>query len=85
MAPTTLEKGKPTHLVGTYDGRTMRLYVNGVEVAQSTEQQRGLLVDERSWFTIGAYKDNDELYPFQGEINSITIYEGVWQPEPKKP
>ena len=85
MAPTVLEKGKPTHLVGTYDGRTMRLYVNGVEVAQSSEQQGGLRVDERSWLTIGAYKDNDELYPFQGEIKSVTIYEGVLQPEPKKP
>lgn len=84
MAPTTLEKRKSTQLVGTYDGSTMRLYVNGVEVAQSSEQQGGLRVDERSWLTIGAYKDNDELYPFQGEIKSVTIYEGVWQPEPKK-
>ena len=85
MAPTVLKKGKPTHLVGTYDGRTMRLYVNGVEVAQSSEQQGSLRVDERSWLTIGAYKDNDELYPFQGEIKSVSVYEGVLHPEMMKP
>ena len=85
MAPTALKKGEPTHLVGTYDGRTMRLYVNGVEVAQSSEQQGSLRVDERSWLTIGAYKDNDELYPFQGEIKSVSVYEGVLHPEMMKP
>jgi hypothetical protein len=84
MAPNVLEKGKPTHLIGAYDGRTMRLYVNGVEVAQSNEQQGGLLVDENSWLTVGAYKDDNEVYPFQGEIKEVTIYEGVLQPEPKK-
>ncbi len=77
MAPNVLEKGKPTHLVGTYDGRVMRLYVNGTEVAQSDEQQGGLLVDENSWLAVGAYKDDDEIYPFQGEIKAVTIYEGV--------
>ena len=84
MAPNVLEKGKPIHLIGAYDGRTMRLYVNGVEVAQSNEQQGGLLVDENSWLTVGAYKDDNEVYPFQGEIKEVTIYEGVLQPEPKK-
>ena len=85
MAPEALEKGKPTHLIGTYDGSTMRLYVNGVEVAQSREQRGGLLVDERSWLTVGAYKDNDELYPFQGEIKSVSIYEGVLKAGLTKP
>ena len=77
MAPTVLEKGKMSHVVGTYDGRTMRLYVDGVKVAQSDEQRGGLLVDKNSWLTVGAYKDNDELYRLKGAIKAATIYEGV--------
>lgn len=77
MAPTVLEKGKMSHVVGTYDGRAMRLYVDGVKVAQSDEQQGGLLVDKNSWLTVGAYKDNNELYRLKGAIKAATIYEGV--------
>jgi len=76
-APAKLVKGKMTRLVGSYDGQTMRLYVDGTQVAQSKEQRGALYSDENSWLTVGAYKDNDELYRFQGSINSVTIYEGV--------
>ena len=76
-APTDMEKGKSTHLVGTYDGSVMRLYINGVEVAQSEEQQGSLLVDEDSWLTVGAYKDNDEFYRLKGLIRAVTIYDGA--------
>ena len=76
-APATLEHGKMTHLVGTYDGNFMRLYVDGKEVAKSEKQKGGLYADENSWLTVGAYKDNDELYRFNGSIKSVTIYDGV--------
>ncbi|MDG2210051.1 MAG: hypothetical protein P8K81_08685, partial [Flavobacteriales bacterium] len=52
-------------------------YVDGVKVAQNDEQRGGLLADQNSWLTIGAYKDNDELYRLKGEIKAATIYEGV--------
>ncbi|MCH2179102.1 MAG: PQQ-binding-like beta-propeller repeat protein [Mariniblastus sp.] len=76
-SPTPLEKGKLSHIVGTYDGSLMRLYINGVEVAQSDQQQGSLLVDEKSWLAVGAYKDNDEFYPLKGVVRSVTIYDGV--------
>ena len=76
-APANLEKGKMTQLVGTYDGDIMRLFVDGKQVAQSGDQKGALYADENSWLTVGAYKDNDELYRFQGLIKSVTIYDGV--------
>jgi outer membrane protein assembly factor BamB len=76
-APAKLEKGRMNHLAGSYDGNVMRLYVDGKQVAQSEEQKGALYTDEKSWLTVGAYKDNDELYRFQGIIKSVTIYDGV--------
>ncbi|MAI74059.1 MAG: hypothetical protein CMM01_24610 [Rhodopirellula sp.] len=76
-SPSLLTKQKLTHLVGTYDGNLMRLYVDGKQVAESTQQKGGLYIDRNSWLTVGAYKDNDELYRFRGNIKSVTIYDGV--------
>ena len=80
-SPDPIVQGKSTHLVGTYDGQVMRLYVDGKQVATSETQKGGLYVDEKSWLTVGAYKDNDELYLFNGSIKSVTIYDGVLDPE----
>lgn len=76
-SPDPIIQGKSTHLVGTYDGQVMRLYVDGKQVAMSEAQKGGLYVDVNSWLTVGAYKDNDELYRFNGSIKSVTIYDGV--------
>ena len=76
-SPDPIVQGKSTHLVGTYDGQVMRLYVDGKQVAVSEAQKGGLYVDVNSWLTVGAYKDNDELYRFNGSIKSVTIYDGV--------
>lgn len=80
-SPHPIVHGKSTHLVGTYDGQVMRLYVDGKQVALSEAQKGGLYVDVNSWLTVGAYKDNDELYRFKGSIKSVTIYDGVLDPE----
>ena len=76
-SPNRIVPGKRTHLVGTYDGQFMRLYVDGKQVARSEAQKGGLYVDEKSWLTVGAYKDNDEMYRFRGSIKDVTIYDGV--------
>lgn len=84
-SPAPIKKGKLTHLVGTYDGNVMRLYVDGQQVAVSEEQTGGLYADEKSWLTVGAYKDKDELYRFKGSIKSVTIYAGVLEKTSFKP
>ena len=59
-----------THLAATYDGTTMRLYVNGVQVA--SQAQTGAMAASTNPLQIGG----DSLYGqfFQGTIDEVRIY-----------
>ena len=59
-----------THLAGTYDGTTMRLYVNGVHV--STQAQTGPIQTSTAALTMGG----DALHGqyFAGFIDEVRIY-----------
>jgi chitodextrinase len=59
-----------THLAGTYDGTTMRLYVNGVQV--SSRAQTGPIQTSTAVLTMGG----DALYGqyFAGRIDEVRIY-----------
>jgi len=59
-----------THLAGTYDGTTMRLYVNGVQV--SSRAQTGPIQTSTAALTMGG----DPLYGqyFAGRIDEVRIY-----------
>lgn len=61
------------HVVGTYDGAIMRLFVNGKEVANSAAQ-KGPVIYAPAPFVIGAYRDKDENYPFSGLIAEATLW-----------
>lgn len=74
-----LSPGKWTHVAGTYDGTTMRLYVNGQEEASSAAQS-GPIIPANSPLVIGGYSDNDERVPFIGAIHSAEIHEAALAP-----
>jgi hypothetical protein len=59
-----------THLAGTYDGTTMRFYVNGTQVA--TQPQTGAISTSTDPLQIGG----DTIYNqyFQGTIDEVRIY-----------
>jgi Concanavalin A-like lectin/glucanases superfamily len=59
-----------THLAGTYDGGTLRLYVNGVQV--STLAKTGALTTSTNPLQIGG----DSIFGqyFQGKIDEIRVY-----------
>jgi hypothetical protein len=69
------------HIVGTYDGTTMRLYVNGVEEATSTQQSGDVAYPKQATLTVGAYLDPNEFYPMDGSIYQTKLYARVLQPE----
>ena len=79
-APADLEKNKLAHVLGTYDGSTMKLYVDGKLVAQSKEQSGPIVFDPNSWLAVGAYKDDNELYLFKGALKSASIFRGAIEP-----
>jgi len=59
-----------THLAGTYDGVTLRLYVNGLQV--SSRAQTGSIAVSTNPLQIGG----DTFYGqyFQGKIDEVRIY-----------
>jgi hypothetical protein len=70
------------HVVGTYDGATRRLYVNGVEVV--AEAATGMVKADRTPLTIGASLDTpDPERPetrFRGVIDELALWNRALSP-----
>jgi len=70
---TAYTAGQWHHVCGTYDGTTMRIYVDGV-LKNSTGAQSGNISYMDSWYRIGCYKDNDETYYLDAAIDEVRIW-----------
>jgi lysophospholipase L1-like esterase len=67
--------GQWVHLVGTYDGADVKLYVNGV--LQFSSPHSGTLSTDTTGITIGASHNDAALTPseaFSGRVDEVTIY-----------
>lgn len=62
------------HVVGTYNGQEMRLYVNGQLMATSTEENGKISYPEKRYFSVGAYHDRDERFPLDGALQEVRLY-----------
>ncbi|KPA14017.1 protein containing Peptidase C1A, papain [Candidatus Magnetomorum sp. HK-1] len=69
------------HVAGTYDGATMIIYVNGVEVASLEPTFDGNIRYRDTYYVIGAYKDSSETYEFDGQIDEVRIWNGARSPD----
>ena len=63
------------HIVGSYDGTTLRLFVNGKECAKSAEQSGAIAYPDRGWFEFGAYHDKDEYFRMRGALHEVRLYD----------
>ena len=72
-APTPFTLDTWYHVVGTYDGRTMRLYING-EMATSSVAEVGKINYAPAPYVIGAYKDDNEFYSLDGAVREVCVY-----------
>jgi hypothetical protein len=63
------------HVVGTFDGATVRLFVDGVEIGEGTPTlvQIGYALPTSSDLFIGSYQ-GDAAHPFQGLIDEPAVY-----------
>jgi len=73
---STFQKGQWYHVVGTYDGQTMKLYVNGKLDGSSTEQRGDIVYPPKAFLTLGAYRDDDEFFRMQGKIHEVQVTGG---------
>jgi len=69
-ATTRLQANQWTHVAGTYDGATMRLYINGVQVA--SRSQTGPVLTSTYDLGIGGNSLNGQFFP--GMIDEVRIY-----------
>jgi predicted phosphodiesterase len=65
------------HVAATYDGKTVRLYVNGKLQKESTRQSGDILYPEQFMMVLGSYVDSNEDYPTRGGLREIWLYNKV--------
>lgn len=66
--------GQIHQIVGTYDGTTLSLYLDGELVASSREQSGDILWPASPRIAIGGYQDSDENFPHDGRLVSVRLY-----------
>lgn len=71
---TQYQQGRWYHVVGTYDGKTMRLFVNGKLDATSDTQSGDILYPSSALYVLGGYRDSDESHPFGGRIREVSVF-----------
>lgn len=74
-AAAPFETGFWYHVVGCYDGKTMRLYVDGVPVAESTDQNGPVAAPPAGRLVLGGYVDDNESHPLSGQLHQVAIYD----------
>ena len=74
---TAIEPERWYYVAATYDGGTMRLYVNGQLDGESGQQSGRVLYPERGRFAVAAYIDDDEFHPMEGALAEVKSYARV--------
>jgi outer membrane protein assembly factor BamB len=74
QAPEDFVPGAWYHVVGTYDGATMRLYVNGAKVSETTAQKGDINYPPETTYQVGVYRDKDEYFPMTGQLHAVCVY-----------
>jgi len=72
-ARTKYRVGQWYHVVGTYNGKALKLYVNG-KLENSVALQGPIDYPDQATLTMGAYLDSNERHPMQGLLHEASIY-----------
>ncbi len=64
-------------VAASYDGKTMKLYIDGKLVKSSTSASGKIDYPPQGFFTVGAYRDKNEFYRTSSMIRKIRLYHSV--------
>lgn len=67
------EKQRWHHVVGTYDGTSQKIYVDGEPAGSSAAQRGEIVYSPRLVYSLGAYKDDNEVYPCSGLLHEVRV------------
>jgi outer membrane protein assembly factor BamB len=74
-ADDSFQIGAWHHVVGTYDGQTLQLFVDGKLAATSTAQGGPIRYAAEGPVVIGAYRDKNESFSLTGAIHEVRLYD----------
>lgn len=72
VAEDSFVAGEWYHVLASYDGKQLKLVVNG-ELAATTDAPGKIAYPDTAQFTIGAYRDKNEFFPMEGRLRSVRI------------
>lgn len=76
-APESFQMGAWHHVVATYDGKQMLLYVDGAQVASGDQASGDVDYPEDGWYQLGAYRDKDEYFRMKGALHEVKLHDRV--------
>ena len=74
---SSYQKGKWFHLATSYDGASMRIFINGKLEGETKEQSKAINYASAAPFIIGRYRDDDEDFGLVGAIKEINLYQSA--------
>ncbi len=74
-SPQPYQIGTWYHVVGTYDGETQTLYVNGQLAAKAETQAGAIDYPPQGSVAAGAYVDANELYSVRGQLDRVSLWD----------
>lgn len=77
VSPCPIPTDTPVHVVATYDSETMRVFVNGIQVASALSTED--LLDTPFPFRVG--NSSEGTSPFEGNIAEVAVYDVALDPD----
>ncbi len=74
-ADVAFQPGSWHHVVATFDGSEMRLYVDGRLAAHSKDQTGDIRYPPKFVYELAAYHDDDEHYRWPGMLHEVAVFD----------